>query len=458
MARIFYVLCLTSLSLLVGACDDPSGGALSVDCRAVSEKPRYAWVQIGPGGQASARAIMGSSATCPRLVLSATDCPIMAVRAGRENLFNVTSCEAFIPEGAQNAAIVYKPAQGPDQKWVLPPHKLDPETTASVAFIGDTGCHNKLEGLSDYLNLQDCNSPESWPFATVAKSIAAQKPSLVIHVGDYAYREVSGSHDRWEVWEEDVFKPMASLMAVSPVLFVRGNHEQCKEWHRGWFHFLDPAPYSETACKPVEGQTTFVYPGQIGDPYTVDWGEFKFLVMDSSVASDTSLSPEVISVLRTQMGSLNDQANARDWKDAWLLTHRVTWGCSPVLGVRCPVAGLSLRKAWDGFKQDRLAKGSALAIQKFVAGHIHLFGMTDFQDTDPLQMIVGNSGATLNGRSIWDISDGSRTVRKSVTSNEYGFALVKPVPDSETFTVDLRDRNAKTLKQFYVTQNRSVEQ
>ena len=49
----------------------------------------------------------------------------------------------------------------------------------------DTGCR-----VSDGHGLyQECNNDSIWPFANVARSVAAYDPDLIIYTGDYIYRE-----------------------------------------------------------------------------------------------------------------------------------------------------------------------------------------------------------------------------------------------------------------------------
>ena len=85
-------------------------------------------------------------------------------------------------------------------------------------MIGDSGCRIKV---SDNV-FQNCNDAATWPFATVAATAAAAAPDLVIHVGDYHYREnacppgnvgCAGSPwgYGWDSWEADLFAPAAKL-------------------------------------------------------------------------------------------------------------------------------------------------------------------------------------------------------------------------------------------------------
>jgi hypothetical protein len=109
-----------------------------------------------------------------------------------------------------------------------------------IVVIGDTGCRIKT---SDNV-FQACGDSGQWPFAAVAAGAAAAAPDLVIHVGDYHYREnecpagntgCAGSPwgYGWDAWEADVFAPGEMLFAAAPWIVVRGNHESCTARARG---------------------------------------------------------------------------------------------------------------------------------------------------------------------------------------------------------------------------------
>ncbi len=69
----------------------------------------------------------------------------------------------------------------------LPLPKANP---TKIVVLGDTGCR-----LQNGNGTQSCNDPDPngtdtpYPFAAVAALAAAQNPDLVLHVGDYAYRD-----------------------------------------------------------------------------------------------------------------------------------------------------------------------------------------------------------------------------------------------------------------------------
>ena len=63
------------------------------------------------------------------------------------------------------------------------PMPVVPAIVRRVVVLGDTGC--RIQNRT----VQDCNNPAAWPFRIIAERAAARRPDLVIHVGDYYYRE-----------------------------------------------------------------------------------------------------------------------------------------------------------------------------------------------------------------------------------------------------------------------------
>ena len=123
--------------------------------------------------------------------------------------------------------------------------------------MGDTGCR-----LTHYTQ-QGCHVEHEWPFRRIAAAALDQRPDLVIHVGDYHYREAScpdsradcaGSPfgDNWRAWQQDLFAPARGLLAEVPWVFVRGNHEDCVRAGQGWHHFLAPEAAGGRAVEDCE--------------------------------------------------------------------------------------------------------------------------------------------------------------------------------------------------------------
>src|SRR5205814_619359 len=123
----------------------------------------------------------------------------------------VLVCAKAIPAGVTRAAIH-------DRALALP--KAAPQR---IVVLGDPGCRIKT---ADSV-FQACNDRTQWPFAAVAAAAAAAAPDLVIHVGDYHYREnecpagnvqcaASPWGYGWDAWEADLFAPAELLFRAAP--------------------------------------------------------------------------------------------------------------------------------------------------------------------------------------------------------------------------------------------------
>src|SRR5260370_28786262 len=196
------------------------------------------WVQVGPDGTSSVRAITEDA--CPSVTFDGKPMP-MSVRSApgrsfgdvKPAQFPVRGCEAMMPGDAVAAVLDGK---------ALPLPRPNPQR---ILVFGDTGCR-----LATGNATQDCNDINAWPFPKIAAMAAAARPDLVIHVGDYHYREGACPADSagcagrpwgygWDAWNADFFAPAAPLFAAAPWVMVRGNHEDCSRAGEGWFRFLD---------------------------------------------------------------------------------------------------------------------------------------------------------------------------------------------------------------------------
>ncbi len=300
---------------------------------APSNQVAAAWVELtGPNGSnglagnvAIARAITEASAAdgganpCPTItinggtpvqmnlrVAATTSLPLRSVNTppAKPALFPVSSCEYPLPSGATSAVVA-------GQSLPLP--KANP---TKIVVIGDTGCR-----LQNGNGTQSCNDPNPngtdtpYPFAAVAALAAAQNPDLVLHVGDYAYRDnpcpagqgynCGGSPwgFGWDTWQADLFAPGAPLLAAAPWIMTRGNHEQCNRAGQGWYRFLDANPYDTTGVhtcdNPANDATATV--GNWNNPFLDNINSStQIVVFDTANAKPQSQSPS----LPTGPGSL----------------------------------------------------------------------------------------------------------------------------------------------------------
>src|SRR5471032_3508044 len=133
-----------------------------------------AWVQAVANGF-EAR-LVTSAPVCPMLHTDKGDIA-MSMRAAANANFPLV-CAAAVPAGVAGANIA---------GTALPLPVAQPQR---ILVLGDTGC--RIKGAA----LQACNDPAKWPFPQVAAAAARLKPDLVIHLGDYLYRESPCPVDR----------------------------------------------------------------------------------------------------------------------------------------------------------------------------------------------------------------------------------------------------------------------
>jgi hypothetical protein len=254
---------------------------------AQSPKLEAAYVVLGPQGPV-ARAVLAQASSCPDITIDGAQQP-MSVRALPDATFPVLVCERTIPAGATSASLENSP---------LP---LPRPALKSIAAFGDTGCRLKSaktaakEGDTDNDDargkFQDCNNPTLWPFAQVAQSVTDAKPDLVIHVGDYLYRESacptgdagcarSPYGDDWPTWKADFFAPAAPALRAAPWIVVRGNHEICRRAGPGYFRLLDPTPAQTTPTQTTPPCIELV------PHFTITLAGQSFIILDSSNAAD----------------------------------------------------------------------------------------------------------------------------------------------------------------------------
>ncbi len=380
------------------------------------------WTQIGLDGALLARAVVAGD--CPAISLDGREAA-MTVRAGpTAAAFADTVCESAIPADVSEAII------GRQELALLP------ETLDHVAVIGDTGCR-----VSQWDPLQDCDDPADWPLRAVTADIAAAKPHLIVHVGDYIYREspcppgedsCAGSPwgDNQATWQADVFDPMARLLPTAPWLFLRGNHESCSREGIGWFRYFDPRPMP-AACE------------RFTDPYAVNLaGLPRFVVMDTAEAGDTETTPELDEVFRDQLEAVGALAEP----GSWLLTHKPIAGGIIELEGRDQVVD---NKTIAAVSHNRLPRNLALVI----SGHIHLAQALLFADdaSRPTQLIAGHGGTELD-MGVSGAYDGAvlrdPTLKAGLVAASFGWmevavasdritATARGIEDNELFVVHL---------------------
>ena len=373
------------------------------------------WLEFGPDGLLIARSVVAGS--CPPIVLDGFDL-VMTPRSTPSEAFPLVACEATVPFGTQSATIF-------DQSLALPDGQAN-----RIAVIGDTGCRlNDWEG-----KYQACNDPRAWPFAQVAESVAEWDPDLIVHVGDYLYREStcpegmvgcegSPHGDNWATWNADFFTPVSPLLGVAPWVFMRGNHETCDRNPEGWFAYLDPRQF-QAACQ------------RFTEPYIAPVLGLSFAVIDSAEAADTTVTSDEQREYARQFDRLSQIAPP----GSWLVTHRPVWGI---------LSGKSGEVEVENAAFEAATGGSLKADYGLVlSGHIHLAESIAFDASSdrPLQVISGNAGTALDDVPTASPTAGQLgdpTVAEAETLSAFGFLALER--DEEHWMATQRDAKGDPL-------------
>jgi calcineurin-like phosphoesterase family protein len=356
------------------------------------------WVQYTVDGIPEARVVTGAP-SCPSIILDGLGVP-MRQRAAPNADFPDRICAAKLPPGTNRINVL---------DTALPSPVAAPQR---IIVLGDTGCRLSAAAV------QACNDPAAWPFAAIAERAAAMHPELVIHVGDYLYRESpcprgdaacadSPWGDNWATWRADFFTPAEKLLTAAPWVMVRGNHEQCERAGRGWTRLTGPAPFDpQTPCRANE------------PPYVLSVERLTLIVMDDATAPDTTADDRLIAVYRADFDAVARLAH----DPSWLLMHR------PLRGIVRFAAG----HAVGGSKTllPALIPGFAPEIELLLSGHIHAFEAINYEAVSPPQLIVGNGGDILDNvpPDLSGIEVGGLRVTNGLTLPGFGFLLLTRAP------------------------------
>jgi hypothetical protein len=437
-------LALTALAGLLASC-----GTTRVDEASKDEYLKYAWIVVGDGGKPIAR-VATTYASCPLITVDGVDTR-MTLRAAagtpaqrttasaaadsKPSAFTLNVCEAAVPAGAGQAQIGTR---------AVPLPKSDPQR---IVVLADTGCRLKKADNA----YQSCNDADAWPLARIAATAAKMKPDLVLHIGDYHYREnvcpsdIAGCKDSpwgygWDTWEADLFKPAAPLLAAAPWIVVRGNHEECARAGQGWFRLLDTQAYSaQRSCDDPANDSLANYT----TPYAVPLGsDTQVIVFDSARTGKVALAtndPQFIAY--QQEFQVVAQLAAKAKTTTLFVNHHPILGYTPVAG-GTPLGGnaalLSVMQQMSSTAY--YPAGVSLAIH----GHVHDFQAINFSSNHPATFVSGNGGdnldAALPDPFPADLPPAPGvTVDRITHSNTFGFMLMERSGTSWTYKAYTRD-------------------
>lgn len=358
-----------------------------------------AYVVLGENGMAIARAVT-TDAQCPMISIDgskvrmdlraapATE-PLRPTRSApadsKPSDFPVRTCELAIPPGTSHAKIG-------EFSLPLPKHEID-----RIVVIGDTGCRLKKSDNA----YQACNDPDGYPFAKVAAAAASWKPDLVVHVGDYEYRENKCPDNNpgcagspwgygWDTWQADFFKPGAALLQAAPWALVRGNHESCSRAGQGWWRMLDSRPLQAGRdCNDPANDKV----GDYSEPYAVPLGGgAQLIVFDSSNTKNSVFAPD----------DIREKIYSDAYRKIAQLSQRADFNIManhhPILGVFADydANGKVLLEPGNQGIQSVFGRINPLIIPPridvLLSGHLHVWQEVSFSSPHPTQFVAGFSG------------------------------------------------------------------
>ena len=429
-------------------------------------------------GIETAYVVISADGAVARVVTTANQCPVlridnrampMRVRAqaatlplrptastsanSKPSAYPVTVCDAPLPAGARGATVG-------GRSLPIPKRQI-----RRIVVIGDTGCRLKASDNA----YQACNDPKAYGFATVAAHAAAWRPDLVVHVGDYLYRENPCTPDHpgcagspwgygWDSWKADFFAPGATLLAAAPWVVTRGNHENCNRAGQGWWRLLDPRPLEpHRDCNDVADDVT----GDYSPPYAVSLGAgAQVVVMDLSHAGQKAIDP---SDPRYAAFLATREALARFAKKAAFTFAADHY---PILGITVPAgqANAALSVGNPAFQSTFGKVDPALlpaGVDVLLAGHIHLWEHVDYSGATPSQFIAGFSGTQEDEVALPPSLPAGTSPLPGVTVRQFdawtkgfGFMTMERT-GALTWKVEVHQADGRVLRRCQITGNHS---
>jgi predicted phosphodiesterase len=411
---------------------------LAIGASLATLKADEMWVELGPaptGFTTLARYASLTAKTCPAIRINGRSSKMqLRTHTGK---FNALVCESELPTTTRTASI---------KGHKLPLPAFAKKANPTIVVIGDTGCRIKrgsedTAGETGPWTIQNCDSPADWPFQEVAHTAAGAKPDLVIHVGDYLYREkaclgVTGcpggpSGDNLETWEADFFTPARTLLQAAPWVFVRGNHEDCGRAGDGWFTLLDPRSISTCASYT--------------DPYLVRTNlGISLAILDSNPAIEVPCdanNAKCVETFNEQVATYTkafETISGWNLQHAWLITHRPVWSVKRGKDQGLLVTNAVEEAAWKNHHPA--------GIDLLLAGHTHVFEAIGFdpQTNRPTQLVIGNSGTKLAPQMTYSATSApvmEASIARFQKLQDFGFTTL--VPSGTGWSINARERSGK---------------
>jgi hypothetical protein len=386
-------------ALLLSGCSMPNLPNLTQASVDLSDASMF--VVLGENGVPVAR-VLTSAPACPLIKIDDSEVP-MNLRARAQTLplratrsaaadskpseFPLLTCEKSIPPQTAKVSV-----EG--RRLPLPAAEIN-----RIVVIGDTGCRIKKADNA----AQPCNDPQQYPFAAVAAAAANWKPDLVVHVGDYLYRENACPDGNqgcagspwgygWDAWNADFFNPAKPLLQAAPWVMVRGNHESCTRAGQGWWRLIDPRPLLPGRdCVTANNDDN----GDYSDPYAVPLGgNAQLIVLDTSNTTNGVIAHGDIREIKyadmyRKLDALSQQAS-----------YNIGVNHHPILGFAAvaDAQGKTSLLPGNGGLQSVFGEINPLflppGVKAMLSGHVHVWEEVSFSSPHPTQFIAGFSGTS----------------------------------------------------------------
>ena len=218
-----------ALSSIVVAVSPPSKPLTAVIAEPV------AWTQFGFGESPPliARVLIDKADGCPSIDVGGSISRMIARPDPRADVFGKLCETRMVFADGLKVRIWQGSTVLLDQDIAAKPQR--------VVILGDTGCR-----VTDYTD-QGCGDRQKWPFPHLANVAAEKRPDLILHLGDYYYREMpcQGSStncvpgpfgDREEAWRAEFFTPARA--AGQGAVGVRARQPRGLSARRLWLVLL----------------------------------------------------------------------------------------------------------------------------------------------------------------------------------------------------------------------------
>jgi hypothetical protein len=374
---------------------------------------QIALVGLSNDGQSFVKVIRPDGGACGSVKLDFQNQETKLLPLNKLNFDGASVCEATLPK---NVARVTQ-----DSNSIV-----IPQEPKKIVILGDTGCRLKFQDGRG--TIQNCDSETDWPFRRIMRSVEKEKPDLVVHLGDYHYREICKGDPKcknfegalgygFKPWALDFLNPSLEVLKTTPYIFVRGNHEDCHRAHEGFLKML--APLSGDRCVDIQ------------DTAYTNFGDFLIVNFDDSNLDDSPLEQDSVGfkTIQERYKKMVETIGTRPESTVWLFIHRPFWGLSPRAGNKAPKSDLKQAAASAENSLDlvnvnlqKIFKELPLPnkVKMIFSGHIHAVQVA--VGDHPPQMVIGESGTSLdffNEQNLKAVPAGYR-----VFPSDYGYVLM----------------------------------